>query len=296
MASPSAATFPGSRLLARSGVVGSAAAHWSIYAVLFASTSVILGVIWDISWHRSIGRDTFWTPAHLAIYLGGIVAGLTSGWVARTAATASTACSICLCGTRRLTTTSDGCDVLPPLTAGGRAVPAVNAQIPERNTAPPPVVVRGGGETLELHAWTFCYGTVDVTMCADGMKPDDPPSVGEAPWVEIAFPLPAWTFRAQFETADQACPRSFEVPVTRLGDTTWLLEPGGPPGNYDVTLSWTPDQMPQRPPGAPEPPPADPNGPSIFTALQEQLGLKLDSQKGPVSVLVIDRVERPKEN
>lgn len=58
------------------------AAPWSIYAVLFASTSVILGIIWDISWHRSIGRDTFWTPAHMAIYLGGVVAGLTSGWVA----------------------------------------------------------------------------------------------------------------------------------------------------------------------------------------------------------------------
>jgi hypothetical protein len=52
------------------------------YAVLFASTSVIVGVIWDISWHRTIGRDTFWTPAHLAIYLGGVVAGLTCGWVA----------------------------------------------------------------------------------------------------------------------------------------------------------------------------------------------------------------------
>jgi hypothetical protein len=55
---------------------------WSIYAVLFASTSVIVGVIWDISWHRSIGRDTFWTPAHLAIYLGGVVAGLSCGWEA----------------------------------------------------------------------------------------------------------------------------------------------------------------------------------------------------------------------
>ena len=55
---------------------------WSIYAVLFASTSVVLGVMWDISWHRSIGRDTFWTPAHLAIYLGGVVSGLTCGWVA----------------------------------------------------------------------------------------------------------------------------------------------------------------------------------------------------------------------
>ena len=67
-------------------------------------------------------------------------------------------------------------------------------------------------------------------------------------------------------------------------------------GNYDASLTWTPDQMPQRPPGAPEAPPVDPNGPSIFTAVQEQLGLKLDSQKAQVSVLVIDRVERPKEN
>src|SRR4051794_2383450 len=62
----------------------SARAPWSIYAVLFASTSVIVGVLWDISWHRTIGRDTFWTPAHLAIYLGGVVAGLTCGWVALT--------------------------------------------------------------------------------------------------------------------------------------------------------------------------------------------------------------------
>ena len=78
----SAATLSANPALAPSRAADPAAAHWSIYAVLFASTSVILGVTWDISWHRSIGRDTFWTPAHLAIYLGGIVAGLTSGWVA----------------------------------------------------------------------------------------------------------------------------------------------------------------------------------------------------------------------
>ena len=54
---------------------------WHLTAVLFAATSVVVGVIWDISWHRSIGRDTFWTPAHLAIYLGGIVAGLACGWL-----------------------------------------------------------------------------------------------------------------------------------------------------------------------------------------------------------------------
>jgi len=55
---------------------------WAIYAVLFASTSVVLGVMWDISWHRTIGRDTFWTPAHMGIYLGGVVSGLTCGWLA----------------------------------------------------------------------------------------------------------------------------------------------------------------------------------------------------------------------
>ncbi|HEY2906112.1 MAG TPA: hypothetical protein VGJ29_09440, partial [Vicinamibacterales bacterium] len=49
---------------------------------LFSSASVIIGVLWDISWHRTIGRDTFWTPPHLAIYIGGVVAGLTCGWLA----------------------------------------------------------------------------------------------------------------------------------------------------------------------------------------------------------------------
>jgi uncharacterized protein (TIGR03435 family) len=70
-------------------------------------------------------------------------------------------------------------------------------------------------------------------------------------------------------------------------------------GNYDINLTWTPDQMP-RPAG--DGPPSqingvavDPNGPSLFTAVQEQLGLKLDSQRGPVEMLVIDRAEKPVE-
>jgi hypothetical protein len=62
--------------------VGIGKAPWFLYAVLFASASVIIGVLWDISWHRTIGRDTFWTPAHLAIYAGGLVSGLTCGWLA----------------------------------------------------------------------------------------------------------------------------------------------------------------------------------------------------------------------
>lgn len=48
-------------------------------AVILGATSILVGIIWDISWHMTIGRDTFWTPAHMAIYLGGTLAGLSCG-------------------------------------------------------------------------------------------------------------------------------------------------------------------------------------------------------------------------
>ena len=77
-------------------------------------------------------------------------------------------------------------------------------------------------------------------------------------------------------------------------------------GAYDFTLKWTPDEgeggmfggPPPGPDGKPRDvaPPADASGPSIFTALQEQLGLKLESQKGPVDTLVIDHLEKPSGN
>src|SRR4051812_664816 len=50
-------------------------------AVLVGGTAIAIGILWDISWHRTIGRDTFWTPAHMAIYFGGLLSGLTCGWL-----------------------------------------------------------------------------------------------------------------------------------------------------------------------------------------------------------------------
>jgi hypothetical protein len=54
---------------------------WYSRVLIVGATSIVIGILWDISWHRTIGRDTFWTPAHLAIYVGGLLGGLTSGWL-----------------------------------------------------------------------------------------------------------------------------------------------------------------------------------------------------------------------
>jgi len=54
---------------------------WPLYAVIVASICIVVGLIWDISWHRSIGRDTFWSPPHLLEQLAAIVAGSSCGWL-----------------------------------------------------------------------------------------------------------------------------------------------------------------------------------------------------------------------
>ena len=58
-----------------------AAIPWYLWCSAAAVTSVTTGAHWDVSWHRSIGRDTFWTPAHMAIYLSGVLAGIAFGYL-----------------------------------------------------------------------------------------------------------------------------------------------------------------------------------------------------------------------
>lgn len=80
-----------------------------------------------------------------------------------------------------------------------------------------------------------------------------------------------------------------------------VIDKTGLTGKYNFELEWTPgESSPEAPgpvpPGAELPPPPAPNGPSVFTALPEQLGLRLESQKGPVEIFVVDRAEKPSEN
>jgi uncharacterized protein (TIGR03435 family) len=77
-----------------------------------------------------------------------------------------------------------------------------------------------------------------------------------------------------------------------------VVDQTGLTGKYDFVLAWTPDETQFRSfGGAPPPPPADKEAPpDLFTAIQQQLGLKLESTRAPVDVLVIDHVEKPSEN
>jgi uncharacterized protein (TIGR03435 family) len=77
-----------------------------------------------------------------------------------------------------------------------------------------------------------------------------------------------------------------DVGVSRI-----VLDKTGLTGRYDFSLRWTPEDV-----ATDAAMPSDSYQGSLFTALQEQLGLKLVSQKGPVNVLVIDQMERPSEN
>jgi uncharacterized protein (TIGR03435 family) len=72
-----------------------------------------------------------------------------------------------------------------------------------------------------------------------------------------------------------------------------VVDKTGLPGTYDLQIDYTPDQIPNV---NGNPAPVNPDAPSLFTALQEQLGLKLEAERGGVQVLVIDSVEMPTED
>ena len=89
-----------------------------------------------------------------------------------------------------------------------------------------------------------------------------------------------------------------ELLATFLGRN--VIDKTGLSARYDIKLQWTPDanelgnfaNM-----GVPETTDAGPSdGPSLFAALQEQLGLRLEAQRGPVELLVIDKISRPTQN
>ena len=77
-----------------------------------------------------------------------------------------------------------------------------------------------------------------------------------------------------------------------------VVDRTGLQGRFDFTLTWTADDSQFRSfgPRPPSGPPADNAPPGLFTAIQEQLGLKLERANAPVDVIVIDNVQKPTDN
>jgi uncharacterized protein (TIGR03435 family) len=88
------------------------------------------------------------------------------------------------------------------------------------------------------------------------------------------------------------------VPMLEMVLERTVVDRTGLTGNFDVGMEWIPNetQAMRWPSDLPKPPQSDIAGPSLFAAIQEQLGLKLESAKGPVEVVVIDHAEKPSDN
>jgi bla regulator protein BlaR1 len=106
--------------------------------------------------------------------------------------------------------------------------------------------------------------------------------------------------RGQLDAVDANLDMFIDVLSQQIGRI--ILNQTGLKAKYDFTLKWTPDEgHPEMFKGAgalpsEAAPPPDTSGPTIFTAMQEQLGLKLEAQKSSMPVLIVDHIERPTEN
>jgi hypothetical protein len=130
----------------------------------------------------------------------------------------------------------------------GDAAPSESRAEPEKSTvaapgndplepgdlkAPPPVTVRFFDQSIDLHAWTYCY----KNGCVNGAPPDNPPEVGQPGEVIVEFPHSEWSFKASFSPAGEECGRIQQVPLEPTDDGEFVLRPAGYAAAYDVTLS-----------------------------------------------------------
>jgi hypothetical protein len=75
------ASLEGLNAAVKDRVAAAVRVPWYAWTSVLATTSILVGGYWDISWHMSIGRDSFWTPAQLTIQFGGVLAGLSSAYL-----------------------------------------------------------------------------------------------------------------------------------------------------------------------------------------------------------------------
>ena len=166
---------------------------------------------------------------------------------------------------------------------------------------------------LKVHRETKEGNVYDLTIAKAGLKMQPTPP-------DACIPFTLAKNRPAQPTDENWCGWRQSRPGLRIGSGITFADPTGFPlqgligqlstivdkpvidrtaltGSYNIHLQWTPEDANPTAPGDPTQPTTLPDtGPTIFTALREQLGLELKPAKGPVTVLVIDTVDHPSEN
>lgn len=119
--------------------------------------------------------------------------------------------------------------------------------------------------------------------------PPPPPPAGPTQRPECGLRQTAARFGGDAVSMNQLA-SALAVPAGRI-----VLDRTGLTGYYDADLDWSPGQEQILQPGAP-PPTVDPSAPPVFTAIREQLGLRLEGSRAPIEVVVIDSAEPPTRN
>jgi uncharacterized protein (TIGR03435 family) len=159
-------------------------------------------------------------------------------------------------------------------------------------------------ETKEMPVYAIVQarkdGKLGPQMKESTCTPYDPQHPPERPAPGVAQPLYCGNRQmgpAQMKASGVLVADLAPMLGRMLGRT--VIDKSGLTAKYDLSAQWTPDEqiLSQLPvPAGMERPTFPESGPSIFTAFQEQLGLKLESQKGPVEILVVEKAEKPSEN
>jgi len=146
---------------------------------------------------------------------------------------------------------------------------------------------------LQFHRETKELPIYALTVDKGGAKlqPHEAQSAGD-PWIDNTFEhFPQMTMHAKFVPMDYFAWRLSMMLDRPVLDQTKLT------GGYDFELKFTRDLPPGTPEGALiNGTPIDTSGPTIFEAIRQQLGLKLERQKGPVDIIAIDHAEKPVDN
>ena len=148
---------------------------------------------------------------------------------------------------------------------------------------------------LPIYSLVVAKGGSKLKPSPAPIQPDASPDPGGLPKMRMGIRLNGPGNLDGFHATLDMFANGILSRMPEVGDRV-VVNKTGLAGNYDFTLKWTPENMPPGANSTDAGLPAYNTAPGLFTALEEQLGLKLESQKGSVETLVVDSIDRPTPN